>query len=395
MLTERRPCPVRDVRSIEAHRAGGGAEHADNVARQRGLAGAGRTDNAQHFARLDPEYHAAQDRLGTERRHECQGFNRKTAFRSRQRKTGFARRAGRQKLADAQECRPRRDKVAPGPDDLLDRLQGASEQDAGGKHGADGGKSFDDQIGAKAEDDRLHRKPQETDDALQGGGAIAGDDLALDHADAITAPPLQQAVGHAHRAHHLGVAQAHFGEAVVARSRLVGLGDRPPDDPFVDERHHDKQDRASQRKCAERRVQDEYHRDIDRRPGKIEDRMDSHAGDELAEGVEIAQQLAARAGHARRAVDNCRHDAGGDSLVEANAGARQDARAHHVKTRQGEKRHQQRNGQHHQRDLAGARDHPVIDLQHVQRAGQIKQVDAKAEYRRGDKIAAALRQEAR
>ena len=78
---------------------------------------------------------------------------------------------------------------------------------------------------------------------------------------------------------------------------------------------------------------DKDHRDIDRRPGQIEDRMDARAGDELAEGIEIAQQLAARAAKACRAIDDRRHDAGGDPLVETNAGARQHAGAHRIQTR--------------------------------------------------------------
>ena len=42
-------------------------------------------------------------------------------------------------------------------------------------------------------------------------------------------------------------------------------------------------------------MQHEDDRDVDRRPGQIEDGVDARAGDELAEGIEIAQQLAARA----------------------------------------------------------------------------------------------------
>ena len=49
------------------------------------------------------------------------------------------------------------------------------------------------------------------------------DDLALDHADAVPAPALQQPAGHAHRPDDLGIAQAHFGEAVIPGSRRVRL----------------------------------------------------------------------------------------------------------------------------------------------------------------------------
>lgn len=136
-------------------------------------------------------------------------------------------------------------------------------------------------------------------------------------------------------------------------------------------------------------MQNEDHRDVDRRPGKIEDRMDAHSGDELAEGVEITQQLTARPTETRRAIDDCRHDSSSDLLVETDAGARQHAGAYRVEPGQRQEGHQQGNGQHHQRNLAGARDYPVIDLQHVQRAGQIKQIDRQAEHRRGDEITLA------
>ena len=76
----------------------------------------------------------------------------------------------------------------------------------------------------------------------------------------------------------------------------------------------------------------------------------------------------------------------GDLLVEADAGARQHAGAHRIETGQRHEGQQQRDGQHHQRDLAGARDHAVIDLQHVERPGEIEQVDRQAEDRRGDEI---------
>jgi hypothetical protein len=61
-------------------------------------------------------------------------------------------------------------------------------------------------------------------------------------------------------------------------------------DLFVEKRHEDEKNRASQRERAESRMQGEDHRDIDRCSGKIEGRTDAH--NELAEGIEIAQRLA-------------------------------------------------------------------------------------------------------
>src|SRR5205823_12261414 len=112
------------------------------------------------------------------------------------------------------------------------------------------------------------------------------------------------------------VAQAHLGEAVVARRRLARFRKRWLDDPFVEQRHRDQKNRAPQRKGSKKWVQYKDDSNIDRRPGKIEDCMDTHAGDELTEGIEIAQQLAARAAENRRPIDDGSHDPGGDFLVK-------------------------------------------------------------------------------
>ena len=77
-------------------------------------------------------------------------------------------------VPDAQQGAARRDQVAPDADHLLDRLQRAAEQDGGREHCADGRQPLDDQIGAEPEDQRLHRQPQELDQALHGRGAVAG-----------------------------------------------------------------------------------------------------------------------------------------------------------------------------------------------------------------------------
>ena len=96
----------------------------------------------KHLAGVDAERHAAQDRPGwlaaatkvrpsTERCPSGRGNVRP------------ASRAGlsRQQLTDPEKRATRRDKVAPGADNLLDRLQGPPKQNAGGKHGSDRGRA--------------------------------------------------------------------------------------------------------------------------------------------------------------------------------------------------------------------------------------------------------------
>ena len=198
-----------------------------------------------------------------------------------------------QEVPDAQPGAARRDQAAPDADRLLDRLQRAAEQDVRRKHYADGRHLIDDQIGAEPENERLHRETQEFDQALHGGGAVACHYLSVEHAEAVPAPALQKAVGHAHRPNHLGVAQAHLGEAVVPRRRLVGFRQGPAHEPLVGERHQQQQHGAAQREEAEKRMQNKDDADIDRRPRQVEDGVDAGAGNELTEGVEVAQRLAA------------------------------------------------------------------------------------------------------
>ena len=207
-------------------------------------------------------------------------------------------------------------------------------------------------------------------------------------------PALQQAGHHAHGPHHLGVAQAHVGEGVVARRRGTRLRHRALHAPLAEDGQGNEHDRRRQRKRAEQRMQEENDEDIDRRPGQIEDGMDARPGDELPEGVEIAQGLARR----RRALGGRFHGrrehAPGHLPVEAHARPREHARAHEVEAGERDEREEQHDGQHHQRDVARARDHPVVDLQHIERCCEIEQVDAEAEDQRGEEIAPAAMEHA-
>ena len=239
MASERILRPGRDISPVETHRAGRRRHHADELTGQRRLAGAGGADHAEHFAGIDPERDAAQDRLVAALRCKGQCLDREAPRRARQGQVRIAYRRGGEQIMNALVGAARRDHVAPGADHLLDRLQGTAEQDARREHRADCCEALDHQIGAEPENDGLHRQAQKLDDALHRGGAVACVDLPLEHPVAVAPPALQQAAHHAHRLHHLPVAQAHLGEGVVSRRRLVRLGQRRADQPLVDQRHHD------------------------------------------------------------------------------------------------------------------------------------------------------------
>jgi hypothetical protein len=75
-------------------------------------------------------------------------------------------------------------------------------------------------------------------------------------------------------------------------------------------------------------------------------------------------------------------DAGSDPPVEANARVREHPGANCIECRERGESHQERDGQHH---------HPVEDLQHAERCGEIEEIDRQAECRRGTEIAAGRR----
>src|SRR5437764_12647078 len=104
-----------------------------------------------------------------------------------------------------------RNEIAPRADDLLNRLERATQQNARGKHRSYRRITLDHEVCAESENQGLHREPQKTDDALHPGSTITRSDLPLQHAAAVMSPPAQQALSHAHGTHDAGVPPAHPG----------------------------------------------------------------------------------------------------------------------------------------------------------------------------------------
>ena len=184
---------------------------------------------------------------------------------------------------------------------------------------------------------------------------------------AVAAPALQQAADHAHRLNHLGIAQAHLGEAVIPRAASLASVSGPRTSHSLTSAMRSSSTARAEREQAEKRMQQEDDADIDRRPRQVEDGVDAGAGDELAEGVEVAQRLAARTATPPNISTVAATTRPASSRSSRTLGARQDPRAHDVEPGERAEGDQQRDGQHDQRRLAAGRDHPVVDLQHVER----------------------------
>jgi hypothetical protein len=165
----------------------------------------------------------------------------------------------------------------------------------------------------------------------------------------IVAPAFEQPAAHTHRLHDLCVAQAHLGKAVIAGGGRIGILLRLPHQPFVEQRHQSKDDGRGQREKAEQRMQHVEHKNIDRRPGKVEDGADTGAAHELTEGVEIAQGLAAGAVGALK----CSGDhPPGEQPVKVDSGAGKHSPADNIQRGECGEGHQKGDREHCQRGQA-------------------------------------------
>ncbi len=174
ITAERLARPGRNVGAIEPHRARGRPQHADDMRASVDFPAPDGPMMPSASPGSMPKRDIAQDRLV-----ELPGVNVVERFRPTGGPSASAasallrRRAGKQQVADAVEGAARRDKAAPLPDDLFDRLQRPPEQDACREHRADCRHAARSRDRRRAQDERLHRHAQELDHALHGGGAVA------------------------------------------------------------------------------------------------------------------------------------------------------------------------------------------------------------------------------
>ena len=290
---------------------------------------------------------------------------------------GLLRRQRFEQPVEAVPALPRGDKTLPVRDREIDRRQRPRAQDRARDDDAGGGFLVDHEIGADREHRRLQHHAHHLGDGAETAGDVAGALVARQIFFVGLAPAFGQSAGHAHRDQHFGVAPAGGGQIVAARREAHGLARRLARHEFGDDGERDQDDGADQRGHADQGVEGEADRQIERQPRQVEERARPHAGEERADVVEIAQRLqalVAPAHHQRQPHHGIEH-AGIEGFVERGADAHQHAAADQVENALGDV---QSAGQDHQADQrrdAAARQHPVVDLQHEDRAGQIQQVD--------------------
>ena len=121
----------------------------------------------------------------------------------------------------------------------------------------------------------------------------------------------------------------------------------------------------------------ETDREIERQPRQVEERARSHAAEEGTNIVEIAQRLqtlVAGARDQRQPHHGVEHPLV-ERFIERGADPPEDPAADQVEHALRNVEAAGEDDQADQRRHAAAREHPVVDLQHEERAGQIEQVD--------------------
>ncbi len=204
------------------------------------------------------------------------------------------------------------------------------------------------------------------------------------------APDGADAAAHAHGVKHLGVAAAGLGENRPLGAVPGGLLDRAPRQSVGDEGDGDEDQRADGGGDADQRVEEEADREIERHPRQIEQRARTGTGQERPDRIEVAKRLhAVGAPRLERQPGEDVIDAAGERFVERDTDARKDAAAQDVEDALEGVERGGDDGEADQRRDAPAGDHPVIDLQHEERAGEVEEVEEHRHRRRADEGAAA------
>ena len=270
----------------------------------------------------------------------------------------------------------------------------AAHHDRGGDHGAGGHFLADHEIGAQTEDHRLQQEPQHLRYAAEGAGDVAQAGDGRDVAVVDPCPTLSQRPGHSHRHDGLAAAALRLHHDLSACPRPARPRARGAAGAFGQQRHREQGDGADQRRHAEPGMNEETDGQEHRDPGQIDDGDRTRAGQKAADLIEVADRLGPIAGVAARdgEADHRAMHGQREALVEQRRGADHDARADQVEGALEGIGADQEDRKRDQRRHAPAAQHPVVDLQHVERAGEHQQVHDAREQRHAPERAPAIAQ---
>ena len=290
----------------------------------------------------------------------------------------------------------RADEALPVGDGEFDRSERPGHQDRGGDHDAARRLVVDDEVGADAKHAGLQRHAHHLGEGTEPARHVRGLLLMREVLPVGLPPHLTDASCHAHGMHDLGVAARALADAITLRCcldrRLGGLAGQ---DVGCDGETNEDQGTAH-RDPPEQRVEREADEEIERDPRQVEQRRRAAAGEEGADLVEVAQRLlpitlrlpTQRGGNLEA------EDALAQVLVDRGADAGEDAAAEHVEQALEEEQGEDDGREADQGRNAAARQHPVVDLHHVEGTGEVEDVDQAAEQGDPEQGAAAGSDEA-
>ena len=383
--------PLIEGGAIEPYFAAERLPDADQRAHQRRFARAAGADHTEPVAGLEREGHILHHHSLFAGRGDADGLERKAARRVLQQRLRGSRGQRFEQPVEAMPALPRGHEALPVRDREIDRRQRPRAQDRAGDDNAGGRFLMDHQIGADGEDRRLQGHAQDLGDGAETAGDVAGVLIAGEIFLVGLAPAPVEAPGHPHCDQHFGVAPAGGGQIVAPRCQTQSFPRRPARHELGHDGEGDQNDRADQRGQADHHMEGKADRQIERQPWQVEERAWPHAGEERANIVEIAQRLqalVASADRQRQAYNGIEHPAV-ERFIERGADPAQDSDPDQVESALGHVQSAGENGEADQGRHAAARQHPVVHLQHEQRAGQIQQVDHAAHDADADEGAAA------
>ena len=286
---------------------------------------------------------------------------------------------------------PRGDKALPVGDGEIDRRQRPCAQDRTGNDDACGSLLIDDQIGANAEHSGLQHHPHHLGNRAKAARNITGPLIGCEIIAIGFFPPLADTACHAHGGQHLGVAAAGERQILTPHRQRRGALHGIMRQVFGQDGQCDQEHSATQRGQTDQRMERETDGEVQRQPWQIEQRTRPHPGEERAHIVEVAERLKpfAAVTDEQRHAHNDIVDPAAEHLVQCRSYADQDTAADQVENALNHIETARQHDQTDERRNAAARQHTVIDLEHEERAGQIKNIDDAAHHTDADKGAAA------
>jgi hypothetical protein len=158
-----------------------------------------------------------------------------------------------------------------------------------------------------------------------------------------------------------------------------------------EQRQHDQKNRAGERRHPDQDMECKADDEINWHPGQVEQGCRAETGEKDLHIVEIPQRLDSldAVSSPQWQPHNGVVNALADALVERGADPHQKAPADEIDDAQKHEQDTRQDRQADQRRDAAAGQHPVIDFQHVKRAGQHQNIDQAAEEGGADHRAAA------